>query len=267
MFLLSLSEKLLLTKEAVKQGIKVFWIEHDRVGRWLTRNPWLPELRRLSRLVTTITVSELSREMYLQLEWDPYRVVSIPNGVDLNRFSQAEKREQRVEELCPRSLHVGCVARLTRDKGVDLLIRAIADFPHVTLTIVGKGREEKRLRALSGPAVAIVPSVPEIAAFYRSLGVLVLPSREHDPFGLAAAEAMSLGTPVIVTSACGIASYLRNGIDALIVEPNSVEALRDGIRTLQNPEYRRAIALQGQAHASERFSFENMITTYERTLQ
>src|SRR3989344_9112693 len=57
-FMLSFSEKLLLTKWAVAQGIKVFWIEHDSVGRWLTKNPWLPKLRKLSELVTTVVVSD-----------------------------------------------------------------------------------------------------------------------------------------------------------------------------------------------------------------
>ena len=37
--MLSLSEKLLLTETANEKGIKVLWIEHDTIGRWLTKNP------------------------------------------------------------------------------------------------------------------------------------------------------------------------------------------------------------------------------------
>ncbi|MFH0851145.1 MAG: hypothetical protein V1876_00140, partial [Candidatus Peregrinibacteria bacterium] len=41
LIMLSLSEKLLLMPFALERGIRVFWMEHDGVGRWLTKNPWL----------------------------------------------------------------------------------------------------------------------------------------------------------------------------------------------------------------------------------
>ena len=55
--MLSLTEKLLLTEAAAKKGAKVVWIEHDPVGRWLTKNPWLKRLREQARFATTVTVS------------------------------------------------------------------------------------------------------------------------------------------------------------------------------------------------------------------
>ena len=55
--MLSLSEKILLTPLAVHKGIKTFWIEHDRIGPWLTKNPWLKKLQQMSNAVTTIAVS------------------------------------------------------------------------------------------------------------------------------------------------------------------------------------------------------------------
>ena len=139
-FMLSLSEKLLLTEWAHSKGIKVFWIEHDRIGRWLTKNPWLPRLRKLSRLATTITVSDLSRDLYLEMGWDPEKTISIPNGVDVKRFGVMQHGPEGHA-----TFHVGCIARLTHDKGVDLLIEAVKDLPNVTLTIVGQGKEERTL--------------------------------------------------------------------------------------------------------------------------
>src|SRR5216117_3594239 len=46
--MLSLTEKILLTPFLLEKGVRVLWIEHDRVGRWLTKNPWLPTLISLS---------------------------------------------------------------------------------------------------------------------------------------------------------------------------------------------------------------------------
>ena len=264
-FMLSLTEKLLLTDWAIAQGIKVFWIEHDRVGRWLTHNPWLPTLRKLSRQVITIVVSDLSRDLYLKLGWDQERIATIPNGVDLHHFVPNPNPN-------PNLRRIGCIARLTRDKGVDLLIEAAQDLPNVTVDIVGTGKEEVYLRRMADRVNAqthkrinVISSVPNIAAFYHSLDVFVLPSRSHDPFGLVVAEAMAAGVPVIVTDACGVASHLAPE-EALIVKAGSVEALREALRMMQKDSIRQQFALSGPKVAREKFSLARMIEAYEKTL-
>lgn len=274
--MLSLSEKLLLTPAALAQGIRVIWLEHDRVGRWLTSNPWLAELRNLSRLVTTVVVSELSRKIYLDLGWDEKTVVAIPNGIDEARLIGNDG------DYVPAPVHagvlrIGSVARLSADKGVDVLIQAVADLPQTDLTIVGTGPEEGFLRRLitdmtaresaHEPRVRLHRTVDDLGAFYRSLDVFVLPSREHDPFGLVAAEAMLCRTATIVTDACGIASSLQNGIDALIVPANDAGALKNALRSLEHSAQRAAMADAGKRSAQERFSLKTMIDAYESMLK
>jgi glycosyltransferase involved in cell wall biosynthesis len=267
-FMLSLSEKLLLTDWAFAQGIKVFWIEHDRIGRWLTHNPWLPRLRRLSRRATTIVVSDLSRDLYLQLGWPSERVVSIPNGIDIRRFTPNPNPNPSPS---PSPFRIGCLARLTADKGIDLLLDAIADLPAASLTIVGQGKEEDRIRTLM--AKKLPPHRGELFAyshdlpsFYHSLDALVLPSRSHDPFGLVVIEAMASGIPVIVTDACGVARHLQSD-EALIVPAGNTGALRDAITLLQQDQkLRENLAKKGREVASQRFSLERMVREYEALL-
>ncbi len=266
--MLSLSEKLLVTEYLHRQKKTVLWIEHDRVGNWLRRNPWLPRLRRLSRWATTVTVSEMSRRLYRELRWEDKSTVAIPNGIDLTRFQKAEGRRQKSAVV----LSIGCVARLTRDKGVDVLIKALRDVPKIQLTIVGQGREEAVLQALIashglGDRVRILPAMDDLGAFYRSLDLLVLPARDHDPFGLVAAEAMSVGVPVIVTDQCGIASYLHDGIDALVVEAGSPDKLAQAIKQLADPRRRERMGAAGHRTAHEQFSLAAMIDRYEKLMQ
>jgi glycosyltransferase involved in cell wall biosynthesis len=296
-FMLSLSEKLLLTPWALQNGINVFWIEHDMVGRWLTKNPWLSGLRQLSQHVTTITVSELSRKIYLDLEWPENRTIAIPDGV---------KTENVIPPLpnpLPRGegryLHIGCIARLTKDKGVDLLIEAVKDVPNVTLKIVGKGREEENIKKLiekvstlrdasschgeeesaddvsnhhdEAPqddtfAITLTPWIDDLSAFYQSLDVLVLPSRKNDPFGMVAAEAMMRGIPVVVTDQCGIAGYLEDELDALVVPADSSLALKKAITKMQNPKLREHLARHGKQTAHEQFTVEKMVDRYENLI-
>ncbi len=258
--MVSLSEKLLLTRWAHDHGIHVLWIEHDSVGRWLTYNPWLGKLRRLSRMATTVCVSELSRTLYLRMKWRPQDVTAIPNGIDVSRFGNFTPR---TEDGTP--LHLGCVARLHKEKGVDVLIDAVKMVPTVTLDIVGRGPEEKNLREQIGSEnrITITSDVADISDLYSKIDALVLPSRSNDPFGLVAAEAMRLGIPTIVTDNCGIAGYLRTGLDALIVKGGSKEALAEAIKSVWEPATWKELSVTGRRTANRLFDVGRMVDAYE----
>ncbi len=265
--MLSLSEKILVTEEADRLGARVLWIEHDRVGPWLTKNPWLPALRRAAAHATTVCVSNLSRRTYLGLGWPVKRTVAIPNGIDLARFPA---REQEPKNAVPR---IGCVARLSPEKGVDVLIDAAAPLLGAIVSIVGKGGEEEKLRALikergARDRIGIKPAEENLPAFYRNLDLFVLPSSDHDPFGLVAAEAMATGVATIVTDACGIADELTDGKDALVVKAGDAAALRGAIDSLlKNPAKRIEIAEAGKRTATERFGAEVMLQRYRELLR
>ncbi len=375
--MLSFSEKLLLTPLVTEvqhsRTPKILWIEHDPVGRWLTTNPWLPHLKKASQYATIVTVSEMSKQLYINMGFDPNRVVAIPNGIDLKRFEPpppsptlppegegsmvnrsvfpsppgerargggGEEGEGLGEggrvEHTDKALHIGSVARLDREKGLDLLIEAVKELTNVSLTIVGQGKEERKLkniiaelggypRATGGEGespvphsgtmptsqprnlagadeeargwaeglwravrfllllffvgqtkksrtddtahIRLLPRVYDLGAFYRSLDLFVLPSRTNDPFGLVAAEAMSLGVPVVVTDACGIASYVKDGENAVIVKADDAMELREGIESLRNPQKRRQIGAKGKTVAANEFSVHRMVERYEALLE
>ncbi len=275
-FMLSLTEKLLMTEWATKRGIKVFWVEHDRIGPWLTRNPWLPMLKRQSEFATTICVSELSKKMYVDLGWNPEKVIVIPNGIDPERFGPLPSPPPLRQGEGTALLHIGCVARLSHEKGVDVLIDAVGTMTDVSLTIVGTGPEEGFLRNmlatirpfhhLTGPHIKIIPHVPDLSSFYHSIDALVLPSRDHDPFGMVTAEAMMLGVPVIVTDECGIAEYLTHDRDALIVKAGDAVELRSAIERLRDPELRSKMKAAGSETAHQKFLAKNMVDAYARLL-
>jgi glycosyltransferase involved in cell wall biosynthesis len=263
--MLSMSEKLLATDWLAKNGTKVLWVEHDRIGPWLTRNPWLPMLRTQSKSATTVCVSHLSREMYLQLGWEDRKTVAIANGIDVGRFGEGEKKTEATG-----ALRLGCVARLSKEKGIDVLINAVATMPDVQLEIVGTGPEESVLqdqitRLELGNRVHMIGKIEDLAAFYASKDAIVLPSREHDPFGLVAAEAMALGVPAVVTDSCGIAGELQDS-EAIIVKADDAAALAQGIELLRDPAERQKFAENGRKAIRERFTAENMTERYAALL-
>lgn len=261
--MLSLTEKLLLTDVAAKRGIAVVWIEHDPVGRWLTKNPWRKLLKKQSAYATTVTVSPLSRVQYLEMGWDAKKTVAIPNGI-----ADAWFKEKKGASTKHETLHLGCVARLAEEKGIDLLLRAMADTAHVTLDLVGDGPEraalEKQARRLGiEHRVRFLGRTDDVAHVYRVIDALVLPSRTIDPFGMAVAEAMAMGVPCLVSDACGIASCLEAARDVLVVERDNVRALARGIEALQDAEKRGLLAKAAAKAARQQFTVSTMVDRYE----
>ncbi len=83
------------------------------------------------------------------------------------------------------------------------------------LTLVGRGPEEKRLRAMAGSSVNIVAdrAPEELRELYRTCAAFVQPGEED--FGIAAVEALACGAPVIALArggACDIVEDGKNGV-------------------------------------------------------
>jgi glycosyltransferase involved in cell wall biosynthesis len=141
---------------------------------------------------------------------------------------------------------------------------------------VGMGPQEGYLRKMidsldermpgTTHRMRIQPRVDDLGNFYSALDAFALPSSDHDPFGLVAAEAMSMGIPTIVTDECGIAGYLENGNDALIVKAGEAADLRAGIQTLLDDATRVRIGDTGKVTAEQKFSVERMVREYEKLL-
>ncbi len=261
--MLSLTEKLLLTDIAAKRGVKVIWIEHDPVGKWLTKNPWLKLLKKQSQYATTVTVSDLSRVQYLGMDWHPKKTVAITNGIADSWFK--EKPNTRTPSD---TLHLGYVGRLAEEKGIDLLLKAVANADHVTLDIVGDGPEESSLKKRAdrlglGHRARFLGRRKDVADFYRQIDALVLPSREPDPFGMVVAEAMAMGVPCLITDACGIAACLQAASDVLVVERDNIHALLKGIQQLQDAKKLTLIKAEVRRTAKQQFAVSTMVDRYE----
>ncbi len=160
---------------------------------------------------------------------------------------------------------VGYAGRLVSEKGVDLLLTALARLPRAARArIVGAGPEEARLRRLAvdlgiADRVAFEPMMPSTAVpgFYHGLDCFILPSRTRpnwkEQFGRVLIEAMACGVPVI-GSTCG---ELPNVIgDAGLVFPEGdVAALTSHLRCLmQAADQRRTLAASGRARVLSRYT-------------
>jgi glycosyltransferase involved in cell wall biosynthesis len=175
----------------------------------------------------------------------------VPWGVDLPRWRLAPERPWR-----GRLLYVG---RLSRLKGVDLAIRALAHLPDATLEIMGIGPEEARLRALAaGRRVQFRGwcDRERVSVAYGAADVVLVPARWEEPFGGVPLEALACGTPVVSTATGGMREFLHDERTALVVPPEDARAIAAAVMRLRgDPELRRRLRTAGRA-AAERYPAE-----------
>jgi glycosyltransferase involved in cell wall biosynthesis len=119
---------------------------------------------------------------------------------------------------------------------------------------------------MGGQRITLASHIDDLDEFYNSLDVFVLPSTEHDPFGLVAAEAMVRGVPVVMTEACGIATEMEPDLEFFNAKPGSAESLKKSIMKMLDSEFRAKIAQRQQAKAKKLFSLETMVKRYEAIL-
>ena len=103
----------------------------------------------------------------------------------------------------------------------------------------------------------------EVEKLYRETDVVVLPSTEHDPFGLVIVEAMIMGKPVVATQVCGATEFLDNGEEILTTPKKDENALFQAINTLlTNHDFRQKIAQNGHKAALTKFNHDRMVEDY-----
>ena len=157
------------------------------------------------------------------------------------------------------------VGRLAKEKGVvhliDALPRVVAACPTARLSIVGDGPEAanlgKRARRLGlAERVTFHGRVPreEVAAYYRSSAVLVVPSVWSENAPLAVLESLGSSLPLVASRVGGLPDLVVDGEMGLLATPRDPDDLAEKlIRVLTDGPLRERLA-RGCAAARERFS-------------
>lgn len=196
----------------------------------------------------------------------------IPNVVDMNRFRFRERDTLHPRLLSTRNFdglyNVGCTIR-----AFQIVQRR---FPEATLTLVGGGKEEERLRALvrdlglRGVTFAGQVGPDEIARFYADHDIY-LQSPDIDNMPTSVIEAFSCGLPVVSTEAGGVPAILTHRVHGLLAPLGDHETLgQQVIELLTKPavarQYARAAreSIQGCTWSAVR---DQWLRTYRLTFE
>jgi glycosyltransferase involved in cell wall biosynthesis len=156
---------------------------------------------------------------------------------------------------------VGFLGRLDPEKGVEDLIRAAARVP-ARFVLVGApvfapdGYLELLERLADRDAPGRITFAGPVAEPEQALGnfdVLAVPSH-REPWGRVAAEALTLGVPVVAADAGGLPEVVRDGVDGLLHRPRDVGHLAAQLTRLVRDEALRKELGAAAAEGAERFS-------------
>ncbi len=213
--------------------------------QWLER--WMAYNSRVSVFISPSRYAVRENCDYLGLAFDKFVVAH--HGVDHGIFTPHGPAEQDVGFL-----HVAAWQPI---KNTARLVEGWAGLPAADrppLTLIVPGLPEGAVPPHAGLRIIRQPlEPPALARYYRGALAFVFPSL-HETFGLPVAEAMACGCPVL-TSACTALEELYAG-SALLVDPRSAEAIREGLlRIVCDDKVRAGLRAAGLKLAAE-FTWE-----------
>ena len=138
---------------------------------------------------------------------------------------------------------VGMVGRIEEHKGQHLLIEALATLEGVSAFFVGHEMKEGYIETLKEQAKALgieervhfLGFMKDPMHFMQACDAMVL-ATPCETFGLVVIEAMSVGTPVIATKACGPLEIIEDGVNGLLFEKRDTADLSSKIKVLVQDE-------------------------------
>jgi glycosyltransferase involved in cell wall biosynthesis len=235
----------------------------------------------LSNVARVIAVSEpVAHALRSQKIFDEDKIRVVENSVDLARFDRA--RAEAGHDTPDGLLRVGIVGELSEVKGQEEFVRAAAlvarEFDErVEFLIIGDDNSrggEYRARVVRlveelglTKRVRLLELVEDVSRVVVKLDMLVSASRS-EAFGMAMAEALVCGVPVVATATEGAQLLIGDGVNGLLVPVGDAGAIAAAVSSLLADKGRRlALGTRARHAARERFSPERMVEATERVYE
>ncbi len=182
--------------------------------------------------------------------------LGLDDSVEIDRTGAREKLG-----IGPEDKVVLYLSRIDRKKGLDLLVRAIADHPHVQLWIVGDGDAgfTNELKAVHSSQIRWVGAIwgDERWDYLAAADLFCLPTHSEN-FGFGILEALWVGTPTLTTNKTPWVEH--EDVDGLHICDDTLGSLRQSLGRIL-PTLERPRGIDRWAHAN--FHLDHLADTYD----
>ncbi len=275
----------------VGAGDKMFW---GRLAAKLAGTPvicsalhstgWPDGVGKLNRALTGITdgfiaVARAHGQYLIEQEKFPAsKVTVIPNGIDLQKFSQTDGARERLRNelgLSHDSKIVGIVAALRKEKNhlrfVQIAKKVCEKIGNVHFVIVGDGPERAAIESQIGryqlnDRIHLLGTRTDTHQLLSGFDVFTLTSdNEANPVSIL--ESLACSVPVIATDVGSVSEMVVQGKTGFVVPVDDVTLFADHVMNLvMNEQLANQLGENGRQHVLENGSLEVMVTGYERLL-
>jgi glycosyltransferase involved in cell wall biosynthesis len=222
------------------------------VRKWLLKKLWFEWPMNRAKFVTTVSQSAAD-DLISECKFDASKLVVIPNAIS-EKFQYSPKL---FNSACPRLLHIGTAP----NKNLDRLVAAIVGMS-VELVIIGKLSHSAQALLAENKIVysnqfSLTPE--EIVQQYQASDIVCFTSL-YEGFGLPILEGQATGRPVITSDRCSMPYVAGNA--AVLVNPESTDSIRTGIRSIISDELLRAKLVRDGLENVKRFRLAAMCEKY-----
>ena len=205
-----------------------------------------------------ITNTNDLKDFVIESGWDSKKVEFIPNFVSNNNQTKIIKNKSLKIILC--------LARFHRNKGIDVLLKAMTYLEGYNLWIIGEGDEKNYDLIVQKydlkEKVFFYKWTNNISEFMNSADLLVCPSR-HEPFGNVVIEGWAHKIPVIVSDTGGPGALIKNNLNGLKFKNEDFFDLIEKIKYLESKKSLvKKIVSHGYNEYQSKFSEELIINKY-----
>ena len=218
-------------------------------------------LRVQDKVTLFLTPSRYVSERVLSWGFDPPRVRVVRNFTDITPHAGS-----------PGSYGI-YVGRLSSEKGLDVMLRALARAGDPPFRIVGDGTVREALEALTRElgltnTVFVGRVAPQrVSELLEDARYAAMPSLWDEVAGIAALEAMAVGRPLLVTEKGGLPELIENG-EGLIARAGDVEDTAAKVKALMKDDVRwREMSERALARARAEFTPEAHASQLERAYE
>ena len=187
------------------------------------------------------------------------QVELFPNGILHRELPEAGDFRKKYHIPDDKKLLL-CISRIDYQKNQKILLELLKKYDDTHLLLIGPVTAQWYLdeilteteNADTKERLTIIPGLPpdsiELLQALKTAYCFILPSR-HEPFGIAALEALDAGLPLIASAVGGLRDFLFDGENALLFEDNNVDSLLKAYNRLDS--LREQIIAGGRVTAAE----------------
>lgn len=241
---------------------------------YLPRFAWWLDRVTASWCNRIIAVSQHTAETIVRVEGIPrQKVIVIPNGVDLTRFTPRDRQQARANlGINGTPFVIASIGRLSAEKGQDYLIEALvairSRIAHPVCLFAGGGplrdklESQARLASLDSTC-RFLGEVVDVESVFAAADVVVLPSL-FEGMPNVVLEAMAMGRPVIASAVGGSTELVRHGETGLLIPPADSAALAHALVSIaSSAERRQQMGVRAREVAEAEYGIDGMIRSVE----